>query len=117
MEPIRGAPGDADTSPGPAQEGMPPMHSHRNGRAPTELPDPDSRAYEAQKLVLLELVVDPPAAGDHVDTLCAVLELARDDIVAAVASLSAVGLARRQEDTVFASDAPRYFEHLWPTGL
>jgi hypothetical protein len=58
------------------------MHSHRNGRAPSELPDPDSRAYEAQKLVLLELVVDPPPADDHIDTLCELLELARDDIVA-----------------------------------
>jgi predicted transcriptional regulator len=93
------------------------MHSHRNGRAPSELPDPDSRAYEAQKLVLLELVVDPPEAGDRIDTLCELLELSREDIVPAVASLSAVGLAHRREDTVFASDAARYFEHLWPTGL
>ncbi|MGH2946505.1 MAG: hypothetical protein ACRDPC_09660 [Solirubrobacteraceae bacterium] len=93
------------------------MHSHRNERALSELPDPDSPAYEAQKLVLLELVVDPPTTGDQIDTFCAVLELGRDDIVVAVASLSAVGLAHRREDTVFASHAARYFEHLWPTGL
>jgi hypothetical protein len=93
------------------------MQDQRNGRAPCELPDPESRAYAAQKLVLLELVVDPPAAGDRIDTLCAVLKLARDDIVAAVDSLSAVGLAHRRGDAVFASEAARYFEHLWQTAL
>jgi hypothetical protein len=93
------------------------MQDQRNGRAPYELPDPASRVYEAQKLVLLELVVDPPAAGDPIETLGEVLQLAYEDIVDAVASLSAVGLADRRENVVFASEAARYFEHLWPTGL
>jgi hypothetical protein len=81
-----------------------------------ELPDPDSRAYEAQKLVLLDLVVDPPATGDHFDVVCELLELPRKEIEAAVA-LCCVGLAQRSGDVVFASDAASYFEYLWPTGL
>ena len=93
------------------------MQDQRNGQAPYELPDPDSRADQAQKLVLLELVVDAPAGGDRIDVVCALLELAREDIEAAVAALVGVGLAQRCGDILFASDAASYFEYLWPTGL
>jgi hypothetical protein len=93
------------------------MQDQRNGRAPYELPDPDSRAYEAQKLVLLELVVDAPAGGDRMEVLCEVLELAHHDVEAAVAALVNVGLAQRRDDIVAASDAASCFEYLWPTGL
>ena len=93
------------------------MQHHRNGRAPRALPDPTSREYEAQKLVLLELVVDPPATGDRIEALGTLLELTRADLEAAVKSLAGVGLAYRCDGVVLATEAATYFEHLWPTAL
>jgi hypothetical protein len=37
------------------------MHGQGNGGPPVRLPDPSSLEYTAQRLVLLELVIDPPA--------------------------------------------------------
>ena len=39
------------------------MHAHRNGGPPSGLPDPESLGYHAQKVVLAELVIDPPCAA------------------------------------------------------
>jgi hypothetical protein len=90
------------------------MHGHPNGGPPPGLPDPGSLEYAAQRLVLLELVVDPPPAGDRFDELCETLGLADVDADEAVAALATVGLAARQSNVVLASVAARYFEHLLP---
>jgi hypothetical protein len=90
------------------------MQGNRNGGQPLRLPHPGSLQYTAQRLVLLELVVDPPAAGDRFDDLCEGVGLADVDGRDAVDALAAVGLAERRTDVVIASTAARYFEHLWP---
>ena len=63
------------------------MQGNRNGGLPTRLPDPDSLEYRAQKVVLLELVVTPPAEGDRIDELIDRLCVPGDAIVPAIAAL------------------------------
>jgi hypothetical protein len=93
------------------------MHGHRNEGPPTRLPDPASLEYRAQKVVLLELVVTPPAEGDRVDELMDRLCVPGDAIVPAIAALENAGLAKRDGDIARASAAALYFEHLWPVML
>ena len=61
------------------------MQRHRNGGRPSRLPDPDSLEYRAQKVVLLELVVTPPLAGDHLDYLVERLPIRSHSIEPALA--------------------------------
>ena len=89
------------------------MHRHRNG-AP---PEPGTLAFQAQREVLLEIVVTPPLFGDSVDYLARSLPVPPHAIAPAVASLQAIGLARRCGDVVFATPAALRFEHLWPVRL
>jgi hypothetical protein len=93
------------------------MHDHRNGGPSSGLPDPDSPEYQAQKLVLLELVVDPPRAGDLLSTLEKRLPIGSASIEPAIAALEIAGLAQRDGDIVRATPPARYFEHLWPVRL
>ena len=93
------------------------MHHHRNGGPPSPLPDPYSVEYQAQKIVLLELVVDPPEAGDRLDALIERLGLPSDAVEPAVFALEVIGLAERDMDVVRASPPARYFEYLWPVLL
>lgn len=83
------------------------MQGHR-----TEPPAPGSPAFHAQRALLLELVVDPPAAGDAVHELPA--RLGHDDaaIAAAVDALAAVGLVAQRAGHVFATAAALRFEAL-----
>jgi hypothetical protein len=90
------------------------MQGNRNGGPPLRLPDPASVQYTAQRLVLLELVVDPPAAGDRFDDLCEAVGLSDVDAHAALGALATAGLTEQEGDVVIASTAARYFEHLWP---
>jgi hypothetical protein len=90
------------------------MHGHHNGGSPLRVPSPGSLEYTAQRLVLLELVVDPPSGGDRFEELCDAVGLADVDAGGAVAALVAVGLAERRAGVVLASPAAHYFEHLWP---
>src|SRR3712207_749055 len=62
-------PGRGWNVPGAGTGGEAPMHPPRNGAPPSRLPDPYAPESLAKKIVLLELVVDPPAAGDHLDDL------------------------------------------------
>ena len=66
-----------------------PCEAHRNGGWPSRLPGPDSIEYRAQKLVLLEIVVDPPATGDPLSQLVRRLDVPADSIDPAVAALRA----------------------------
>ncbi len=78
------------------------------------LPDRDSVEYYAERLVLIELCVDPPARGDELDVLGHILELSPRETAAAVAALGRVGLAWRDGMVVRATERPLYFEHLCP---
>ena len=93
------------------------MHDHRNGGPAIRLPDPESLEYRAQALVLFELIVDPPPAGDRLGTLIRRLPIPESTIEPAVAALEAVGLAQREDDIVRATAPARYFEHLLRVGL
>ena len=93
------------------------MHHHRNGGPPSGLPDPYSLEYHAQKIVLLELVVDPPHDGDRLVDLIDRLGLPPDAVEPAVLALEVIGLAERDADFVRASLPARYFEYLWPVLL
>jgi hypothetical protein len=75
------------------------------------------RAYEHQKIVLVELVVDPLAAGDLLGALAERLELDDGELEAAVAALERAGLAERDGPVVSATAAARYFEFLSPVML
>ena len=83
------------------------MHGHR-----TEPPEPGSPAFHAQRAVLLELVVDPPPAGDPVDELPARLGHDADAIAAAIDDLVALGLVDRRARSVHATPAALRFEQL-----
>ena len=67
--------------------------------------------------MLLELVVDPPPAGDRLSTLARSLDIPGFSVEPAVAALEAIGLAARDDDTVRATPPARYFEYLWPVRL
>jgi hypothetical protein len=81
------------------------------------LPDPGSVAYCAQKVVLLELVVSPPHAGDRIDDLIARLPVPDHAVVPAIVALEAAGLAEHRSAVARASAAAVHFEHLWPVML
>lgn len=83
------------------------MHGHRTGPPP-----PGSPAFAAQRALLLELVVDPPAAGDPVAELPRRLGHARHDVDAAIEELAALGLVHRRAGSVRATAAARRFEEL-----
>ena len=89
------------------------MHVHRNGEPPQRPPAHESVEYRAQQLVILELVVCPPASGDRLCKLIDRLELPAPHIEPAVTALERAGLAQRDGDVVRASHAALYFEHLW----
>ena len=93
------------------------MHDHRNGGPPGPLPDPYSLEYRAQKIVLLELVVDPPDAGDRLAELIERLGLPPDSVEPAVSALEVIGLAAREDDVDRATLVARYLEYLWPVLL
>ena len=80
------------------------MHPHRTAAAPS----PGSSAFRLQRAVLLELLVDPPAAGDAIADLPRRLGAAPADVVAAVAALVDAGAAETRGDFVSAS-APAWY--------
>lgn len=93
------------------------MHGNRNGGLPSGLPDPDSLGYHAQKVVLAELVIDPPDDGHPLAYLLDRLPLPPDAIEPALGALHVVGLAARRGELARASVPARYFEYLWPVML
>jgi len=93
------------------------MRDHRNGGPPSRLPDPDSIQFRAQRLMLLELVVDPPRSGDPLSELVRLLAVPGSSIEPAITALELAGLAQREGDVVRATASARYFEYLWPVRL
>jgi hypothetical protein len=88
------------------------MHHQPSSHEALGVGTPDSLDYQAQRLVLYELIVDPPAAGDEIAALPACLELPAEDVERALAMLIAAGLAERTARHAFATRAARTFEAL-----
>jgi hypothetical protein len=82
-------------------------------RGPGAAP-PGEDGDEAQRQVLLELVTDPPPGGEDAALLAARLGLRTDRVLAALAALSAAGLAACADGMVRATAAARRFDALWP---
>ena len=93
------------------------MHDHRNGGPPGGLPDPFGTQYRAQKILLLELVVDPPPERDRLDDLIERLGLPLGSVAPAALALAAIGLVRGDGEVLRASPPAPYFEYLWPVLL
>ena len=91
------------------------MHHDRTADGPDEDRRPPSE--EAERLLLLELVVDPPEAGDPLTRLVSRLRLGHAELDRAADGLVAVGLAVRDGDLVRASPAARRFDELWPISI
>ena len=90
------------------------MPHQSNGGPPSALPDLGSEEWWAQRIVLAELVVTPPLAGDPIGYLLEYLPVPPDTIEPAIAALEGIGLVERVGDRVRATPAAQYFEHLWP---
>jgi hypothetical protein len=90
------------------------MQHHHNEPRP---PGAGTEAHRLQRLVLLELVADPPPAGDRVEDVADRLLEPRLRVQVAVTALEAAGLAARAGDRVRASATARYFDALWPVAL
>jgi hypothetical protein len=86
------------------------MHDQGNAGPPA----PGTRAYEVQRIVMLELALAPPLPHtDEIAGLAAKLEEPRADVEAALEALAAVGLAARDERYAWATPAARYCEALF----
>jgi hypothetical protein len=70
-----------------------------------------------QRLVLLELVVDPPDVPERLDELADRLAEPLEAVIAAGRALEAAGLAVHAGDTLAAAPPARYFEALWPIAI
>jgi hypothetical protein len=90
------------------------MPDQSNAGRSSALPDPGSSEWWAQRIVLAELVVTPPDAGDTIGYLREYLPILPDTIEPAIAALEAVGLVTRAGEVVRAMAVARYVEHLWP---
>ena len=89
----------------------------RPDRGPAALASPGTAAFDDQRLLLLELLVDPPPGGDPIAGLARALERTRGAVEAGVAALAAAGLAERDGDRVRATAAALAFDRLWPVRL
>ena len=89
------------------------MHHHPSSGRSAEA----DRFEETQRRLLLELVVDPPAAGDRIADLSARLRESPRAVSDAAEALVAAGLAVVDDDVVRASPAALRFESLWPVCL
>jgi hypothetical protein len=89
------------------------MHADRTPSAP----DAGTPEYRTQRLVLLELLVDPPAALEPLDELAVRLREPAAAVRAAGAALAAAGLAVQAGECVGAAATARYFDALWPIAL
>lgn len=91
------------------------MHEQPNHGPEIAGTSPRGRAHHLQRIVLLELVTNPPVEGDDVDDMSARFDVPSHEVALAVDSLVEVGLAIRRDHLVLASAAAWRFEWLWPT--
>jgi DNA-binding IclR family transcriptional regulator len=91
------------------------MHDHRSPRLPVA---PHGAAgHEAQRVLLLELVIDPPDAGEELGALARRLDLPSTTLAAALGALVAAGLAIASGDRAWPTVAALSFDALLPAGL
>jgi hypothetical protein len=76
-----------------------------------------TQAFEDQRLLLLELLVDPPEEGDAIPDLALTLGRPAAAVATAAAALARAGLAERRDERVCASETARAFDMLWPVCL
>ena len=81
------------------------------------LAPPGTEAFEVQRLLLLELLVDAPAEGDAIADLALTLGRPAAAVSSATAALARAGLAERRGGRVCASETARAFDALWPVCL
>lgn len=94
------------------------MHDHRTPRRPRHVASPDTPAFAAERLLLLEIVADPPPEGDDLAQLAGRLQVPPVQLEAAARSLVAAGLAQLADGSVIrASEAAMTFDALWPICL
>ena len=93
------------------------MHGQSSAPWPTGVAPLGTAAHEHQRRLILELAVEPPAAGDRLEDLARALELSPAEVDAAAGALVAVGLAERRDGRLFPSQATRAIEALWPFAL
>ena len=93
------------------------MHDHRSDAWRDAIAAPGTSAFEHQRLLLLELVVDPPAGGERIADLAVALELPRAAVRTAAAGLVRAGLAELARGRLCASAPAQAFEALWPVRL
>jgi hypothetical protein len=89
----------------------------RSNRRPRALAPPGTTAFDDQRLLLLELLVDPPPGGDAFADLAAVLGRPERALVAAGSALARMGLAERRGGRIRASPTALAFDALWPVCL
>jgi hypothetical protein len=87
------------------------------GRRPAALATPGTTDFDDQRLLLLELLVDPPEAGDALAEVAASLGRPQPAVAAAGAVLVGVGLAERHGDRIRATTTALAFDALWPVCL
>jgi hypothetical protein len=104
-EPFQSAPGDACDVPGAGTGGSAPIPDQSNGGPPSALPGLGSEEWWTQRIVLAELVVTPPRAGDPIGYLLEYLPIPTDTIESAIGALEEIGLVERISDRVWATPA------------
>jgi len=92
------------------------MQDHRIAW-PADVAAPGTPAYQHQRELLLELVVDAPAAGEPVAVLARRLGRSRTTVAQAAAALARSGLVATGPSGLRATPAALAFEALWPTRL
>lgn len=92
------------------------MQDHRTDPWPDGVARPGTPAHEHQRRLVLELAIEPPAAGERPEDLARVLGLPQVALEAAAGALVAAGLVERREGRLFPSRATRALEALWPLG-
>jgi hypothetical protein len=93
------------------------MQDHRSPHWPAPIASPGTSAFDDQRLLILELLVDPPAGGDRFEALSATLGRSVPDLRRAAGALARAGLASVERDRVMASPAAVAFDALWPVAL
>ena len=89
----------------------------RPDRRLAAIASPGTAAFDDQRRLLLELLVDPPPDGDAMADLALVLDRPAAAVAAAADALARAGLAARAGDRVRATPAALAFEALWPVRL
>lgn len=93
------------------------MQDHRSPRWPEAIAPPGTAAYDDQRLLMLELLVDPPAGGDRLDALTARLERSAPALRDAARALAGAGLATVHRGRIAATPAAIALDALWPVAL